>query len=85
MWFYTIKVPSKDKNPLMKHLLTKGIQVRPIWKLIHTLPMYKKCESYDIKEAVNAYNTCINLPCSVNLTSNDIKYVSESIKEYFNK
>lgn len=82
-WFYTVRVATEDKKPLMKHLLSKGIQVRPVWKLIHTLPMYRDCQSYEIDKAIDAYNTCINLPCSVNLKEEKVRLVVESIKEYF--
>ncbi len=82
-WFYTIKVPKSDKKSLMKFMLGKSIQVRPIWKLIHTLPMYKECQAYAIENAVEAYETCINIPCSVNLKEDDIKMITGNINEYF--
>lgn len=83
LWFYTIKVSKKDKGPLIKYLLSKNIQVRPIWKLIHTLPMYNEFQTYSIENAVEAYQTCINLPCSVNLNEEEIRFVAECIKKYF--
>ncbi len=83
-WFYTINVPKKEKNPLMEYLLSESIQIRPIWKLIHTLPMYKDCQAYDIDSAVEAYERCINLPCSVNLKEDEILFVVENIKNFFN-
>lgn len=82
-WFYTVKVPKDHKKALMEYLLSKNIQVRPIWKLIHTLPMYHDCQSYRIENAVEAYDKSINIPCSVNLTSRDIEIVIENIKNYF--
>ncbi|VVB88544.1 UDP-4-amino-4-deoxy-L-arabinose--oxoglutarate aminotransferase [uncultured archaeon] len=82
-WFYTLRVPKGDKKPLMRFLLEKSIQVRPIWKLIHTLTMYKGCQAYAIENAVEAYETCINLPCSVNLKEKEINFVVENIKSYF--
>ncbi|GER94588.1 aminotransferase DegT [hot springs metagenome] len=84
-WFYTIKVAKRHKKKLIKYLLSRNIQVRPVWKLIHTLPMYKNSQTYRIENAVKAYETCINLPCSVNLTSRDIVIVVENIKNYFNR
>lgn len=82
-WFYTIKVSRKHKKKLIDYLLSRNIQVRPVWKLIHTLPMYKGAQTYRIENAVKAYETCINLPCSVNLTSSDIEKVVGNIKKYF--
>lgn len=82
-WFYTIKVDKKYKKALMEFLLAKNIQIRPIWKLIHTLPMYKDYQAYEISNAIEAYETCINLPCSVNLKQNEIEYVTDCIVNYF--
>lgn len=84
-WFYTIKVPKKHHKPLMQHLIKDDIQVRPIWKLIHTLPMYKNAQIFEIKNATKAHCTCINLPCSVVLKESQIKYIVSAIKEYFQK
>lgn len=81
-WFYTIKVDKKYKKALMEFLLVKNIQIRPIWKLMHTLPMYKGSQAYKINNAIEAYETCINLPCSVNLKQEDIKRVVKIIKDF---
>lgn len=82
-WFYTIRTLNGPKNPLMKSLLERNIQVRPIWKLIHTLPMYKSFQAFRIEKAELAYETCINLPCSVNLKENEIRYVVECVKDHY--
>ncbi len=82
-WFYTLKVAAADRKPLMEHLLSKGIQVRPVWRLMNTLPMFRKNIAYRIENATRAYSTCINLPCSVDLKAADIKYVVSQIKGYF--
>lgn len=82
-WFYTLKVSKEHKKPLIEHLLSKKIQIRPMWRLIHTLPMYREFQAYLIEKAVKAYNNCINLPCSVNLKEAEIKFIVKKIKEYF--
>lgn len=84
-WFYTVKVPKGDKNTLMEYLISEDIQVRPVWKLVHSLPMYKDCQAYEIQNSPDIYERCINLPCSVNVGQNEIVYVVESIKKYFTK
>lgn len=83
-WLYTIKVQRRHKKPMIDFLLDKNIQVRPIWKLIHTLPMYKDYLAYNIVNAIDSYESCINLPSSVNLKEEEIMYIVEKIKEYFN-
>lgn len=84
-WFYTIKVPKAHKRALMEYLLSRNIQVRPVWKLIHTLPMYRDSQTYAVTNAIEAYESCINLPCSVGLKEEDIMFVVENIKDYFGK
>lgn len=82
-WLYTIKVEKRHKKPLMELLLSKNIQVRPIWKPIHTLPMYKNCQAYAIDRAMESYGCCVNLPCSANLKQKEIRYVVDHIARYF--
>lgn len=84
-WFYTVKVAKKHKKKLINCLLSRNIQVRPVWKLIHTLPMYKNSQAYRIENAVKAYDTCINIPCSLSLSKKEIEYVSENIKNFFSR
>ena len=82
-WLYTIRVPKKDKQPLLGHLLSHGIQVRPIWRLINTLPMYRRCQANDVIAAKEAHGTCLNLPSSVGIKERDIAYVADAVKGYF--
>jgi len=82
-WFYTVKVSNDHKESLMDYLISKDIQVRPIWKPIHTLPMYKSCLAYKIESTMNMYETAFNLPCSVSLKEDEILFVVKNINEYF--
>ena len=81
-WFYTIRVPKEHKKPLIEYLLSKGIQVRPIWKLINTLSMYKEYQTSTTNNAIKAYESCINLPCSVSLKEEDIERIVKNIKDF---
>jgi len=84
-WFYTLAVSSKIKNDLMNYLINAGIQVRPVWRLIHTLPMYRDCQSYRVESAVNSYDTCFNVPCSVGLSRQEVQYVVGAIEKCMRK
>lgn len=77
-WFYSYLTEKRDI--LIKELQKMKIQTRPIWKLIHTLPPYKDCQSYKIEKANYYYDKVLNIPCSSNLSSEDILYVCEKIK-----
>ncbi len=84
-WFYTIKVSKDHKTPMLDYLVSKNIQVRPIWKPIYSLRMYKDCQAYEIESAINIYNTAFNLPCGVNLKDDDMDFVVESINNCFSQ
>lgn len=79
-WFYSYITSKRDR--ILKCLIEKGIQVRPIWKLIHTLKPYEKSEVYEIVKAKGFYENIINIPCSSNLTKENIDYVVEQIKSF---
>jgi perosamine synthetase len=82
-WYITLKMPPDHRKKLMEHLMSKGIQVRPVWKPLHALPVYKNCQAYKTTNAFEAHASCINLPCSVNISVEDIRYVSDNITGYF--
>lgn len=84
-WFYTIKVTKEHKYPILEYLISKEIQARPIWKLNHTLPMYKEEQTYFLEKSQEAYNTCLNLPCSLNLKNEKIEFIVQNIRDYFSK
>lgn len=79
-WFYSYE--ASDRDGLIAKLAEDKIQVRPIWKLIHTLKPYIGCQSYKIEKAYKYYGKIINIPCSTGLTEEDINSVSERIHCY---
>jgi len=79
-WFYSVVTDKRDD--LIKFLTQNDIQSRPIWKLIHTLKPYENCQSYKIERALAYYEKIVNIPCSTNLTQDDVDFVSEKVKEF---
>ena len=77
-WFFSLM--SKDRDGLIQHLGKHRIQARPIWKLIHTLSMYKQCHAYAIEKAVKFSEMVVNLPCSSNLSAEDVYRVAAIVK-----
>ena len=84
-WFYTIRVPMDHKKPLVEYLISRNIQVRPIWKPVHTLAMYRDCQVSKIENTMDIYHTAVNLPCSVSLKDDDMNFVVESINNYLSQ
>ena len=54
----------KIKNKVLKALNEKGCNARAIWKPLHTLKMYKKCQKDNLNTSLKIYNSSINLPSS---------------------
>lgn len=83
-WFYSLvinkKLCSMEIHAYINKLQNQGIQTRPIWGLIHEQKPYKKYLSYMIDKAKHFSNCIINLPCSTNLTNENIKTVCKNIK-----
>lgn len=84
-WFYSVVVDEKkyglNKDELLKKLVEANIQTRPIWGLIHQQKPYINYQSYGAEKAIWYHDRVLNIPCSSNLTEDDIKYVIEKLKE----
>lgn len=79
-WFYSYL--SKRRDELIAFLQDKGIQTRPIWHLICDLKPYETAQKYGVKCAYQYWEQVVNLPCSTNLTDQDIQRVIHCIKEF---
>lgn len=84
-WLCTLLVPPADRKPLMEFLLAQNVQVRPAWKLMHALPMYRDSQVFGMEETEAAFERCISIPSSVQLAAEDIEYVVSRIKMYFDQ
>lgn len=66
-WLNTISLTEPNKplrDEVLQILNDHKIQSRPIWKLLHTLPMYTDSPRADIRHAVYHEAACINVPSS---------------------
>jgi perosamine synthetase len=65
-WLNAIKTSGLEERNKIIDLLTKeDIMVRPVWKLLPNLPMFKDCYSSELKNAKLYEETILNLPSSV--------------------
>lgn len=83
-WFYSF-VLDRDKvkrsiREIIDELKEAGIQSRPIWGLIHQQKPYRDSAAYEMEKAPYYSERVINLPCSTNITKEDIVYVCETLK-----
>lgn len=84
-WFYALVLEKEEyitrRNQIIHQLQESGIQTRAIWGLIHKQKPYEKAYNYKIEKAEYYYDRVINLPCSSNLTKEDIRRVVEVLKD----
>lgn len=82
-WMVTIIIDEEfSNNSLMEFLFKNGIETRPLFYPIHTMPPYKENEIYNVAE--NLSDRGLSLPSYPELTSGDINYICSSINDYFN-
>lgn len=83
-WFYSFvlgrDVVKYSISELIDALKAQGIQTRPIWGLIHEQKPYEKYKAYRIEKAADFSSRIINLPCSTNITQEEIRYVCQVLK-----
>lgn len=81
-WLYTIRI--KEQEDLRKKLLSSKIEVRPFWVPMNQLPAFKN-DLYFTKEDVSdrLYRSCLSLPCSTGLTSEEQELVISQLEEFY--
>lgn len=80
-WFYALLLPDREEEmPLLVEALSEqGVQTRPVWGLIHQQRPYQNCIAYRIEKAVWYSCHVLNLPCSTNLTEEEIARVCDAL------
>lgn len=85
---YVIRVKNPlDRRPLYEYLHKAGIGANFHYPAVYKHPYYQKigygdahCPNMDIY-----HESCITLPCHTQLTKDDVVFVSNTIKQYFNE
>jgi perosamine synthetase len=81
-WLYTIQ--TERQRALLKLLNDEKIISRPFWAPMNILPMYQDC-LYISQEnhCARIHSTCLSLPCSTNITDQELERVVEVVKSGF--
>jgi perosamine synthetase len=65
-WLNTIILPNKtERDHFLELTNSNNIMTRPIWQLIHKLPMFSMCQTDDLKNSLWFEERVVNLPSSV--------------------
>jgi len=83
-WFCSVLVnPEKygeTRDELLHRLIGNNIQARPLWDLIHRQQPYRENQAYRIEKALYYQQHLINIPCSTNLTAEEVDIVVEHLR-----
>ena len=83
-WMCTIQIEKEGelRDSLRKYLLDNGIETRPVFYPVHTMPIYaRQYQKLPVAESIGWRG--INLPSFPDLTEDEIKYVVGKIKEFY--
>lgn len=65
-WLMTIELESKEaRDDFLNHTNDAGVMTRPIWTLMHKLPMFEGCQRDDQTNAQLLEQRIVNIPSSV--------------------
>jgi perosamine synthetase len=82
-WMFSVLVDSPEKrDPLRAHLAGAGIETRPLFYPVHTMPMYSRLdERHPVAESLGSRG--INLPSYPGLTRDDVEYIAGAVRDFY--
>ena len=81
-WMISILIPQADqRDTVREHLSEAGIETRPVFYPVHTMPMYtQKYQKHQVAEDIGWRG--INLPSYPDLSPEQINYICDSLKKF---
>ena len=68
-WLNAVICPTGNaRDELLKNTNDKGVMTRPVWQLMHRLPMFKDAQRGDLSVSERLEATLVNLPSTPNLS-----------------
>lgn len=84
-WLYSLDIDMEELSgglhDIMESLQKRGIQTRPVWGLIHEQKPYQSAIAYKIGRAVYYSRRILNIPCSTQITEDEITYAAQEMKK----
>ena len=82
-WICSILTKKQTQRDLLRdHLAMHGIETRPVFYPVHTMPMYsQKFEKHKVAEDIGWRG--INLPSYPGLENSDLEYICNTISNFF--
>lgn len=87
-WMYALQIDKEiygiNREEVMSYLAENKIQTRPVWYLNHLQKPYRNFQNYKIEKALQLLDKTLNIPCSVNLTDDQIDFIIDHLKNWKN-
>lgn len=84
-WFYSLSIDRNHIKMSMRDIIIalrdKGMETRPIWGLINEQKPYAGEVTYKLEKAPYYADRILNIPSTTQITEEEIKYVTETVKE----
>lgn len=85
LWFYSLvlnQADSQKRDALLHYLIENKIQSRPIWQLNHRQKPFEHALAMDTSTAQKFYDSILNIPCSTQLTIEEVDIVCDVILSF---
>jgi perosamine synthetase len=77
-------IKTNRQRDVLKILNENKLQSRPFWVPMNQLPMFTKDIFYNKNDRSNfVYKHCLSIPCSTNITDQEMEMVTAKIKEVY--
>ncbi len=74
-----------DVRRICSVLKEKGIEARSFWKPVHLQQPYADAPCGNLSRTEGLWNRIVTLPCSTNITEEELEYVAKNVREVLGK
>lgn len=87
-WLSTVLIDpktGKDTESLRQFMLDAGVETRRLWRPMHMQPVFADAPYYGDTTCETLFDRGLCLPSGSGLKEEELRYVADKIKEFFNK
>lgn len=87
-WLSTVVIDpktGKDPESLRQFMLDAGVETRRLWRPMHMQPVFADAPYYGGTTCETLFDRGLCLPSGSGLKEEELRYVADKIKEFFNK
>lgn len=87
-WLSTVLIDpktGKDPESLRQFMLDAGVETRRLWRPMHMQPIFADAPYYGDTTCETLFDRGLCLPSGSGLKEEELRYVADKIKEFFNK